>query len=159
MRHATALLRVALVPAIASAFVAGCAIPPPGAVRPVAWTVGDTGLTLAPPGDRAPVKLSSLDAYQRCIGGQASCVGGSPTAIELAVAIDPGTNMIDPGGAVVWAIEWLDITCPPSSGGGLVVGPRPPEASPGRCDEVALVDANSGTYLFTQIGPHDPARP
>jgi hypothetical protein len=145
--------------AIAVAVLAGCAIPPAGVVRSVAWTVGDTGLTLAPPGDRGSVPLSSLDAYQRCIGGQASCAGGSPTAIELALAIDPGTNLIAPEGTVVWAIEWLDIECPRSSGGGVVEGSRPPAAPPGRCDEIAVVDATSGVYLFTQTGPHDPARP
>lgn len=137
----------------------GCAIPPSGNERAVAWTVADTGLTLAPPGDRASVRLSSLDAYQRCIGGQASCGDGSPTAIELALAVDPGTNLIARAGTVVWAIEWLDVPCPRGGGGGLVVGSGPPEASPGRCDEIAVVDANTGDFLFTQIGPHDPARP
>jgi len=144
---------------VAAAVIAGCAIPPAGVVRSVEWTVGDTGLTLAPPGDRGSVPLSSLDAYQRCIGGQASCSGGSPTAIELALAIDPGTNLIAPEGTVVWAIEWLDIECPRSSGGGAVEGPRPPAAPPGRCNQIAVVDANSGTFLFTQTGPYDLTRP
>ena len=136
----------------------GCVIPPQGIERSVPWRVLDTGLTLAPPGEAPAVRLSSLDAYQRCIGGQASCGDGSPTAIELALATDPGTNLIDPAGTLVWAIEWLDVTCPPSSGGP-VVGVQPPPEPPGHCDEIAIVDANSGTYLFTQTGPHDPRRP
>jgi hypothetical protein len=138
--------------------VAACAIPPSGHERSIAWTVVETGLTLASPGDRANVRLSSLDAYQRCIGGQAACGDGSPTAIELALATDPGTNLIDPAGTVVWAIEWLDVTCPAARGGGPAVGPQAPPVPPGRCDEIAIIDADSGTYLFTQTGPHDPAR-
>jgi hypothetical protein len=145
--------------AAALALVAGCAIPPSGVERSVAWTVGDTGLTLAPPGALANVRLASLDAYQRCIGGQVECGDGAPTAIELALATDPGTNMIPAAGAVVWAIEWIDVTCPPSSGGGPIVGPQPPQPPPGRCDMIALVDANTGSALFTQTGPHDPGRP
>jgi hypothetical protein len=146
------------VAAVTAVLLIGCVVPPSGNERSVAWTVGDTGLTLAPPGDRGNVRLSGLDAYARCLGG-ASCAGGSPTAIELAVAIDPGTNLIPPGGTVVWAIEWLDIVCPPSRGGGPVIGPQPPAAPPGRCDEIALVDATTGVFLFTQTAPHDPDRP
>ena len=137
----------------------GCAIPPHGVARTVPWTVGDTGLTLAPPVGQADVALSSLDAYQRCIGGQASCGDGSPTAIELALATDPGTSLIDPAGTLVWAIEWIGVTCPPSRGGGPAAGSQPPPPAPGRCDVIAVVDATSGVYLFTQIGPHDPRRP
>jgi len=144
--------------AVIAALVVGCGIPPPGTERSIAWTVGDTNLTLAPPGERGNARLSSLDAYQRCLGG-ASCASGSPTAIELAIAIDPGTNIIPPDGTVVWAIEWLDIVCPPSSGGGPVVGPAPPAADPGRCDEIALIDATTGVFLYTLTAPHDPARP
>ncbi len=158
MRRAAGPARsIALATGLA-ALIVGCGVPPAAVKRTVAWTVGETGLTLAPPGDRANVRLSGLDAYQRCFGG-ASCAGGSPTAIELVMAIDPGTSLIPPGGTVAWAIEWLDIECPPSSGGPFVEGSRPPAPPPGRCDQIAIVDANSGVYLFTQIGPHDPTRP
>ena len=158
MRRRAASTRSMAGLAVIAGLIVGCGIPPSGTARTVAWTVGDTNLTLAPPGGRGNMRLSSLDAYQRCLGG-ASCASGSPTAIELAVAIDPGTNIIPPEGTLVWAIEWLDIVCPPSRGGGPVVGPAPPPADPGRCDEIALVDASTGVFLFTQTAPHDPNRP
>jgi hypothetical protein len=158
MRRRVAFSRAVALATGLAVLIIGCSIPPSGTQRTVDWTVGDTGLTLAPPGERGNVRLSSLDAYQRCFGG-ASCSSGSPTAIELVMAIDPGTSLIPPGGTVAWAIEWLDIECPPSTGGPVVEGSRPPAPPPGRCDEIAIVDANSGVYLFTQIGPHDPARP
>jgi hypothetical protein len=146
-----------------AAMTTACGIPPRGVVRTVAWAVDDTGLALLPPpGGLAAARLSSIDAYARCLPGQASCGSGPPTAIELALAIDPGTNLIPPAGTLVWAIEWLDIVCPPSSGGPAVEAPSPPIATVSagtRCDEIAVVDAATGTFLFTQTAGHDAARP
>jgi len=135
--------------AFAFAALVGACAPPSGTVRTTEWHVGETTLTLRPPGDRQPA-LSSFGAYQRCLfsGG---CGRGAPTVIELAVVIDPGTNIIAPEGTLCWALEWLDVVCPPSRGPG-AGGP------PGRCDVIGVVDATSGVFLFEQSGPHDPAR-
>jgi len=150
--------RLALaVPALLLA--AGCATPPAGVARTEVWSIPDTGMTLAPPGAVSPT-ISSAAAYAQCLTGAAGCASGPPTRIELTMVTDTGTNMIDPDGSVVWAIEWIAIPCPLGRGGGLHIPgsseptPTPQPTPQPLCDEIALVDARSGSFVYTYTGPH-----
>ena len=146
--------------------VLGC-IAPGGAPLASEWTMADTGITLSSPGDAVP-SVSSDAAYAQCLTGAAACDHSSPTSIQLALATDPGSGQLDANGnlrltldnTLVWAITWLGIPCPPSSGGPYRESAIPstlnsPAATPRLlCDEVAFVDARSGTFYFTVTGPH-----
>jgi hypothetical protein len=138
-----------------------------GTALSVEWKIADSGITLFPPNNAAPT-ISSDSAYKLCLSGVAACDPGNPTKIQLALATDTGSGQLDPSGnliplmnnRLVWAISWLGIRCPPSSGGALVVTPSPlgtttPVATTQPlCDTVAFVDAHSGAFIFTYTGPH-----
>ncbi len=144
----------------------GSGAPTQGTALSAEWKIADSGITLTPPGNAAPT-ISSDSAYGLCLSGVAACGPGNPTAVQLALATDTGSGQPDPSGKLirlmdnrlVWAISWLGIRCPPSSGGAYV---RPSPSSTNTpvattqplCDQVAFVDAHSGAFIFTYTGPH-----
>ena len=149
----------------------GCAAPP-GTPLGAEWKMSDTGITLSPPGNAVPT-ISSDAAYTVCLTGAAACGPGSPTAIQLALATDTGSGELDSSGTLqltlnntlVWAISWLGIPCPPNNGvpaigGGGLVSVTPSPSGSSNADPtvgplcVAFVDARSGTFYFTETGPH-----
>ncbi len=145
----------------------GSVAPTQGTTLSVEWKIADSGITLSPPNNAVPT-ISSDSAYKLCLSGVAACDPGNPTKIQLALATDTGSGQLDPSGnliplmnnRLVWAISWLGIRCPPSSGGALVVTPSslgtttPVATTQPLCDTVAFVDAHSGAFIFTYTGPH-----
>jgi hypothetical protein len=129
------------------------------------WRIRDTGISMSVPGPETPA-ISSDRAFDQCRIGAGACGPGDPTAIQLALATDTGSGQLDGQGklrllldkTLVWAISWLGIPCPPHSGGPAAVRSEPvepPIATPQPlCDEIAFVDAQSGTFYFTYTGPH-----
>jgi hypothetical protein len=170
--RATAVIRVctvclSLATVALSLLVIGCMAP---RATPLAsdWKMVDTGITLSPPGDLVAT-ISGDAAYVRCLTGLAACAPSVPTAIELALATDTGSGQLDANGnlqltlnkTLVWAIRWLEIPCPPRSGGGPILSTSSPSAPSAPvataqplCDEVAFIDAGSGQFYFTETGPH-----
>ena len=139
-----------------------------------ARTYRTASITLAPP--KVPVaSVPATVAYDLCRSGVAACADGQPTSAELASMTDTsyGTTQADGtfnqtlNDTLVWAFSWRNITCPPNSGGAFVPGntgpsgtaPVPRSSEPSGtaattiCDEVAFVDATSGEFLITYIGP------
>jgi hypothetical protein len=129
-------------------------------VRPADPHRSHDGLTLSPPGNAVP-KVTGDAAYELCLTGVAACLPGRPTAIELALATDTAYGTVSSAGTLtltltntlVWAISWIGSDECVFSGGG--VGPRPsaPPTQP-LCDQVALVNATTGDFIFSASEAH-----
>jgi hypothetical protein len=142
-----------------------------------ARTYPTASIELAPPNGRI-ASVPATVAYDLCRTGVADCPDGQPTSAELASMTDASYGTTQSGGTfsqplngtLVWAFSWRNITCPPSSGGAFVPGNTGPSGTapvarssepsgtnaPTICDEVAFVDAASGEFLITYIGPPAP---
>jgi hypothetical protein len=120
-----------------------------------ARTYPTAGITLAPP-DGSTASVTASAAYDLCRTGVADCPDGQPTSVELAAMTDVSYGTT--GAALVWALSWRNIACPPSSGGAFVPGATRPSGAtaPTVCDEVSFIDATSGLFLITYTGPAAP---
>jgi hypothetical protein len=97
----------------------GCEVgvgPITGSPLAAVWTIPDTGITLSPPGTMVPI-VSADRAYDLCRTHVAECDPGAPTAVQLALMTDTGSNMVA-NDTLVWVFSWLGSDGCSSSGGG-----------------------------------------
>lgn len=115
-------------------------------------TIPDTGITLSPPGTMTPT-VSADRAYDLCRTHVADCDPGAPTAVELAVMTDTGSNMVA-NDTLVWVFSWLGSGGCVFSGGGNPA-PNTPAVTPKPiCDKFAFIDARTDSFYFTNENAH-----
>lgn len=114
--------------------------------------IPDAGITLSPPGSMSP-SVSADRAYDLCRTHVADCDSGVPSAIELALMTDTGSNMVEPN-SLVWVFSWLGSSGCFFSGGGNPAPNTPAVTSKPTCDKVAFIDARTNTFYFTNEVQH-----
>jgi hypothetical protein len=120
-------------------------------------TIPDTEVTLDPPGmaDTSAARVSSGSAYALCGSGVAQCGPGTPAKVELARVTDPswGGTSTTGGGlrqVLVWAFTWTgQQACAPVFGGLTDSTSTPATPIAADCQQVTLVDATTGTYIYS----------
>lgn len=123
-----------------------------GSPLSAARTIPDTGITLSPPGTMTPA-VSADRAYDLCRTHVADCDTGAPTAVELALMTDTGSNMVAKD-TLVWMFSWLRSDRCLFSGGGNPA-PNTPAITPKPiCDKFAFIDARTDAFYFTDAVLH-----
>jgi hypothetical protein len=115
---------------------------------------------LDPPGPTLQPVLSAAAAYGLCAtANNAECETSPGPTITFALATSDIGGQVQADGSVksrltrtpAWILYWSGITCYRVSGGGLAPGQDQSATSgPKPCTKVAVIDATTGTYLYTE---------
>jgi hypothetical protein len=127
-----------------------------------ATTVADfanAGLRL----DAVPLNLqpavSAASAYAQCATNPAAkCDSDHAPTMTFALATSDVGGQVQADGSVkralnqtpTWVLYWSDLTCYAISGGPIGPGSTPAPSTPQPCTKVAVVDATTGAYLWTE---------
>ena len=120
----------------------------------------DADVQLDPPGADVQPTFSATAAYNTCAtAANARCDEDHAPTITFALATSEVGGRVQADGSVkrrlnatpAWILYWSGLSCYPVSGGPLKVGEDPAATEgPKPCTKVAVIDATTGQYLWTE---------
>ena len=115
---------------------------------------------LDPPGSSVEPVVSATAAYNTCAtAGNARCDQDHAPTITFALATSEVGGSLRTDGSVkrrlnatpAWILYWSGLSCYPVSGGPAMAGQDPAATEgPKPCTKVAVIDATTGAYLWTE---------